>query len=77
MLREILRQKDLGPGLIVLAHPRLEAAMQSKLQTALYSFKDTPAGQAYFQKSKQIDFRPVDEADLRVMDPYAELLVKQ
>ncbi|MEW6292899.1 MAG: phosphate/phosphite/phosphonate ABC transporter substrate-binding protein [Pseudomonadota bacterium] len=75
-LREILRQKDLGPGLIVVAHPRLGAAMQGKLQTALYGFKDTPAGQAYFQKTRQIDFRPVDEADLRVMDAYTELLVK-
>lgn len=76
-LREILRQKDLGPGLIVVGHPRLGAATERKLQKALHSFKDTAAGQAYFQKTKQIDFRSVDEADLRVMDPYAEMLVKQ
>jgi len=75
-LREILRQKDLGPGLIVLAHPRLGATVQRKLQTALYAFKDTEEGQAYFQKTKQIDFRPVSEADMRVMDPYTELLVR-
>lgn len=75
-LREILRQKDLGPGLIVLGHPRIGVETQRKLQTALYAFKDTPEGQAYFQKTKQIDFRPLDEADLRVMDPYIELLVK-
>lgn len=75
-LREILRQKDLGPGLIVLGHPRIGAETQRKLQMALYAFKDTPEGQAYFQKTKQIDFRPVDEADLRVTDPYIELLVK-
>ena len=75
-LREILRQKDLGPGLVVLGHPRLGTAMQRKLQTALYTFKDTAEGQAYFQKTKQIDFRPVDDADLRFMDPYTELLMK-
>lgn len=75
-LREILRQKNLGPGLVVLGHPRLGAAMERKLQTAFYGFKDTAAGQAYFQKTKQIDFRPVDEADLRTMDPYTELLLK-
>ena len=75
-LRELLRQKDLGPGLIVLAHPRLGAARERKLQEALYAFKDTPEGKAYFQKTKQIDFRPVDEATMRTMDPYSEALAQ-
>lgn len=76
-LREILRQKDIGPGLVVVAHPRLGAATERKLQAALYGFKDTPEGKAYFEKTKQIDFRPVDEASLRVVDPYAEMLMSQ
>ncbi len=75
-LRAILHQKDLGPGLVVLGHPRLGTAMQRTLQTAFYTFKDTAEGQAYFQKTKQIDFRPVEDANLRAMDAYTELLVK-
>lgn len=75
-LRELFRQKDIGPGLVLLAHPRLDDATLRKAKDALFSFKDTPPGKAYFEKTKQIDFRPVDDATLRVMDPYAEMLVK-
>lgn len=75
-LREILRQKNMGPGHIALAHPRLGAATERKLKEALLGFKDTPEGKIYFEKTKLIDFRPVDDAALRVLDPYVEMLLK-
>jgi phosphonate transport system substrate-binding protein len=75
-LREILRQKDMGPGLIVLAHSRLGEATERKLQAALYNYKDTPEGKSYFQKTRQIDFRPVDDAALRMVDPYTDMLMQ-
>lgn len=75
-LREIFRQKDPVPGFIVAGHPRLGWAMMRKLQEALYTFKDTPEGKAYFQKTHQIDFRPVEEATMRSLDPYTRILVQ-
>jgi phosphonate transport system substrate-binding protein len=75
-LREIYRQKDPVPGFIVMAHPRIGEGMMHKLQKALYSFKDTPEGKAYFQKTNQIDFRPVDEATMRSLESYTRMLVQ-
>jgi len=50
--------------------------MMRKLQKALYTFKDTPEGKAYFQKTRQIDFRPVDETTMRSLEPYTRMLVQ-
>lgn len=75
-LREIFRQKDPQPGFIVLAHPKIGEAMMRKLQKALYTFKDTPEGKAYFLKTHQIDFRPVDETTMRSLEPYTRMLVQ-
>jgi phosphonate transport system substrate-binding protein len=75
-LREIFRQKDTVPGFILVGHARLGEAMLGRLKKALYRFKDTPEGKAYFQKNHQIDFRPVDEMTMRSLDPFTEVLLQ-
>jgi phosphonate transport system substrate-binding protein len=73
-LREIYRQPDPVPGFIMMAHPRLGEATRQRLRQALFRFKDTPEGLEFFRNTRQIDFRPVDEATMRSLDPYTEEL---
>lgn len=75
LLREIFRQKDPVPGFIIVAHPRLGEATLRRLQQALYRFADAPEGKAYFQTTRQVDFRPVDEATMLSLDSYTEVLL--
>ncbi len=75
LLREIFRQKDPLPGFIIVANPRLGEAMLRRLQQALYRFADAPEGKAYFRTTRQVDFRPVDEATMLSLDPYTEILM--
>lgn len=67
-LREFYRAPPV-PGFFLLANRRNEA-LQDKMQKALISFATTPAGKTYFGKTGQIDFRPLDAATLKRMDPY-------
>lgn len=76
-LKIIFRQKDPVPGFIVAAHPRIGQATMRKLQQALYDFRNTPEGKMFFQKTHQIDFRPVDEATMASLDPYTQMLMLQ
>lgn len=71
-LREIYRSPP-APGFLLLGHPRLDAATLKKLQAALLDFAKTPAGQAYFAKTQLIDFRPLDAATLKRIDPYTAI----
>ncbi len=75
VLREVWRSKTI-PGFIVLAHPRLGAETLGRLRRALLGFGTSAAGTAYFAQSQQIDFRPVDAAALKRMDPYTAALEK-
>lgn len=68
-LREVYRSAP-APGFLVLAHPRLGEAALARLVAALADFKNTPAGREFFEKTHKIDFRPVDAAALRQIDPY-------
>lgn len=76
-LREIFRMKNPVPGFILLAHPRLSYTTLRKLQQALLKFKDTPEGAAYFQKTRQVDFRTVDETTMHSIEPYTKMLMPQ
>jgi phosphonate transport system substrate-binding protein len=58
-LREIYRSEAV-PGFLLLGHPRIDKTTLKKLQRALYDFGKTPAGKAYFSKTRQIDFRPLN-----------------
>jgi len=71
-LREFFRSKEV-PGFIFVGHPRLGKETLAKLQKALYVFNDTPEGKKYFDKTKLSDFRPVDEATMKSLDPYTEI----
>lgn len=58
------------PGFLVLVHPRIGAAAIERLKQALLGFDKTPAGKTYFEKTQQLDFRPIDAATLKRIDPY-------
>ncbi len=71
-LREFFLAKEV-PGFILVGHPRLGSETLTKLRKALYAFKDAPEGKVFFDKTKQTDFRPVDEATMKSLDPYTEI----
>ncbi|MHB1428410.1 MAG: phosphate/phosphite/phosphonate ABC transporter substrate-binding protein [Rhodocyclaceae bacterium] len=58
------------PGLLLLAHSRLAPETIQKLELALIDFKNTEAGKAYFRKTNEVDFRPLDAATMKRIDPY-------
>lgn len=68
-LHEIWRAPAV-PGFLFLAHPRIDAATIRRLEPAILGFNATPAGKRYFEKTQQIDFRPVDVTALKRIDPY-------
>ena len=77
--REALRvvfQAPPVPGFLVMAHPRLGTAQIGRLQQALPDFKQTPAGVDYFQRTQQVDFRPIDDATMKLIDPFVAVLTQ-
>lgn len=64
------------PGLLLLAHRRMGEAALAKLRAAVMSFKETPEGVAYFQLTRQVDFRPIDEVSMRRFDPFTAVLLQ-
>lgn len=72
-LREIYRA-DPTPGFLILAHSRLAPQTLKKLEQALFDFRKTEAGNAYFNKTRQGDFRPVDAAAMKRIDPYTSAI---
>jgi phosphonate transport system substrate-binding protein len=75
VLREIWRSQTL-PGFLVLAHSRLGNPTLKQLEQALFGFPATPDGKSYFEKTQQIDFRPIDAATLKRIDPYTAVFGK-
>lgn len=71
-LREIYRSQPV-PGFLLLGHPRNGKKTLSKLQAALTSFASKPASQAFFARTRQIDFRPLDAATMKRIDPYTAI----
>jgi phosphonate transport system substrate-binding protein len=67
--RELYRAPPV-PGFFVLAHPRNGEAMLNNLQKALTDFAKTSIGKTYFDKTGQIDFRPIDAATMKRLDPF-------
>jgi phosphonate transport system substrate-binding protein len=77
--REALRvvfQADPVPGFLVMAHPRLGEAAIRRLRQALPAFGATPAGASYFRQTLQTDFRPLDDAAMKRIDPYVTDLTR-
>jgi len=61
------------PGFLVLAHPRVDKNTRQRLLQALTDFHRQPASKAYFEKTGHIDFRLVDEATMRRIDPFTRV----
>ncbi|MDP2170070.1 MAG: phosphate/phosphite/phosphonate ABC transporter substrate-binding protein [Rhodocyclaceae bacterium] len=74
-LREIYRSPPV-PGFLLLGHPRLGAETLQQLQHALFAFAETSAGHTYFAKTQQIDFRPLDAATMKRIDPFVAVFEK-
>lgn len=75
VLREIWRSQAV-PGFLLLAHSRLGSNTLNQVKQALLDFSATPAGKSYFETTQQLDFRPVDAATLKRIDPYTAVLSK-
>lgn len=75
ILREIYRSGPV-PGFLILAHPRASAATLKRIERAVLDFGKTPAGKTFFDKTQQIDFRPVDAATMKRIDPYTIIIGK-
>jgi phosphonate transport system substrate-binding protein len=70
----VLATTDQVPHVMYLAHPRLGAAETERIRTALLHFAESPEGRAFLQANGFEGIRPVDDADLKRMDPYVKEL---
>ncbi len=68
-VREIFRSRP-APGGLVMAHPRIGREKLERLRTALAAFHATEAGREFFGRSRLVDFRPIDDATMKQIDPY-------
>ena len=68
-LREIFRGEPV-PGFLMLAHPRLGDQTLKRVERAFLDFPKTSAGKTYFEKTRQIDFRQLDDATMKRIDPF-------
>lgn len=71
-LREIYRSEPI-PSFFLLSHPRLGTALHVQLRSALMAFHQSATGRIYFGKTLQQDFRPLDAATLKRLDPYTKV----
>jgi len=62
------------PHVMYLAHSRLDPAEMDKLRNALLRFAESPEGRAFLQANGFEGLRPVEEVDLKRMDPYVKEL---
>lgn len=74
-LREIYRAEP-TPGFLILAHSRLSPEILGRIEQAFLDFKNTEAGKAYFKTSQQVDFRTLDAATMKRIDPYSAVFEK-
>lgn len=72
-LREIFRAKPAAPSFLVMANPKADQSTISRLRESLLSFKDTPEGKDFLQKSQFESFLPIDEATMERIDPYVHV----
>lgn len=75
-LREIYRAKPATPSFLVMAHPQTDQATIDHLRDSLLHFEDTPEGKLFLQKSQFMSFLPLDEATMKRIDPYVQVLLQ-
>ena len=76
-LREIYRTKRTIPSFLILAGPRTDRATIRRLRESLLSFKNTPEGRSFFEKSRYDSFLPLGEATMKQIDPYVHVLLER
>lgn len=64
------------PGFVLMAHPRVTALIQKKLQRALFDFAKTTEGKAYFESTRLKAFLPIDNKTMKTLDPYTTVLTE-
>lgn len=64
------------PGFVLMAHPRVTAQIQKKLQQALFDFAKTAEGKAYFESTHLKAFLPIDNKTMKTLDPYTKVLTE-
>lgn len=69
LLKEIYRSESL-PSFFILGHPRIGKETHKRLQAALFEFAGTATGRRYFNRTLQLDFRPLDAVTLKRMDSF-------
>ena len=70
----IVAQTRHVPHVMYLAHARLGQARIAQIKAALLRFSGTADGRAFLKESGFEGMRPVEEADLKNMDPYIKEL---
>ena len=70
----VLATTDDVPHVMYLTHSRLGPAEIDRIKTALLRFAESPEGRAFLQANGFEGLKPVDEADLKKMDPYVKEL---
>jgi phosphonate transport system substrate-binding protein len=68
-VREIFRSRP-APGGLVMAHPRIGREKLERLRAALAAFHASEGGREFFGRSRLVDFRPIDDATMKQIDPY-------
>ena len=76
-LREIYRTKPTIPSFLMMVPPKTGHATVRRLQESLLSFKNTPEGMDFFEKSRFESFLPLDEATMEQIDPYVHVLIER
>ena len=64
-------------ALVYMASTRLDAPVQSRLQTLLLAFPDSPQGQAFFSVGTPQRYFPLDEAALQLYAPMLPSLLER
>lgn len=70
----VLATTDEVPHVMYLAHSRLGPAETDRIKTALLHFAESPEGRTFLQANGFEGLKPVDDADLKRMDPYVKEL---
>jgi phosphonate transport system substrate-binding protein len=64
------------PGFVLMAHPRVTAQIQKKLQQALFTYAKTAEGKTYFESTRLKAFLPIDSKTMKSLDPYTTVLTE-
>ena len=67
---QVIGESEHIPGFALMIHPRVGERLTRRLRQALFRFAQTPAGQAYFQRTGLEGVREPGPADMALLDHY-------